>query len=88
MNGGTRVDSGIDTNGDGQLEDSEMTATTYVCNPTALVCQAGFHLCGENGAALTCSDDILLSARGSVKGAFSDERADLRVEVFPVGTRG
>jgi hypothetical protein len=31
-NGGVKIDSGIDTNGDGTLDDSEITATAYVCN--------------------------------------------------------
>lgn len=31
-NGGIRIDSGVDTNGDGTLDDIEITATAYVCN--------------------------------------------------------
>jgi hypothetical protein len=31
-NGGIKIDSGIDTNGDGTLDDTEITATAYVCN--------------------------------------------------------
>lgn len=31
-NGGTRITSGPDTNGNGTLDDSEVTATRYVCN--------------------------------------------------------
>lgn len=31
-NGGVKIDSGVDTNGDGTLDDSEVTATAYVCN--------------------------------------------------------
>ena len=31
-NGGIKIDSGVDTNGDGTLDDSEITATAYVCN--------------------------------------------------------
>ncbi|MFD2725720.1 DUF7151 family protein [Hyunsoonleella rubra] len=30
--GGVKIDSGIDTNGDGTLDESEITATAYVCN--------------------------------------------------------
>ncbi len=31
-NGGTRIESGLDTNGNGNLDDSEVTATAFVCN--------------------------------------------------------
>ena len=31
-NGGIKIDSGVDTNGDGTLDDTEITATAYVCN--------------------------------------------------------
>lgn len=31
-NGGVKIDSGVDINGDGTLDDTEVTATTYVCN--------------------------------------------------------
>jgi OmcA/MtrC family decaheme c-type cytochrome len=31
-NGGTKVEVGIDSNGNGQLDDSEITGTSYVCN--------------------------------------------------------
>jgi len=31
-NGGVKIDSGIDTNGNGTLDDDEITATAYVCN--------------------------------------------------------
>ena len=31
-NGGVKIDSGIDTNGNGALDDAEITATAYVCN--------------------------------------------------------
>lgn len=31
-NGGVKIDSGIDTNGNGSLDDDEITATAYVCN--------------------------------------------------------
>ena len=31
-NGGLKIDSGIDSNSDGTLDDSEITATAYVCN--------------------------------------------------------
>jgi hypothetical protein len=31
-NGGLKIDSGIDTNGDGTLDDTEISATAYVCN--------------------------------------------------------
>jgi hypothetical protein len=30
--GGKRIDSGVDTNGDGVLQDGEVTATTYLCD--------------------------------------------------------
>lgn len=30
--GGIKIDSGVDTNGDGTLDDTEITATAYVCN--------------------------------------------------------
>jgi len=30
--GGTRIDSGLDTDNDGMLDDTEITATAYVCN--------------------------------------------------------
>ena len=33
-NGGLKIDSGIDTNGDGTLDNAEITATAYVCNGT------------------------------------------------------
>ena len=33
-NGGLKIDSGIDTNGDGTLDNTEITATAYVCNGT------------------------------------------------------
>jgi hypothetical protein len=33
--GGSRVDAGLDANGDGTLEASEITSTQYVCNGTA-----------------------------------------------------
>ncbi|MEO7976542.1 MAG: hypothetical protein ABI657_05305, partial [Flavobacterium sp.] len=33
-NGGTKVESGLDTNSDGTLQASEVTATNYVCNGT------------------------------------------------------
>jgi alpha-tubulin suppressor-like RCC1 family protein len=32
VNGGTQVQSGIDLNGDGQLESNEVTSISYVCN--------------------------------------------------------
>lgn len=38
--GGSRLDSGLDTNGDGSLEASEVTATLYVCDRDTL---AGVH---------------------------------------------
>jgi hypothetical protein len=31
-NGGTKIEAGIDTNGDAQLESSEVTSVSYVCN--------------------------------------------------------
>ena len=31
-NGGIKIDSGVDSNGDGALDDTEITATAYVCN--------------------------------------------------------
>ncbi len=31
-NGGIKIDSGVDANGDGTLEEAEITTTTYVCN--------------------------------------------------------
>ena len=31
-NGGVRIDSGVDTNGNGTLDEDEVTATAYVCN--------------------------------------------------------
>jgi IPT/TIG domain/Collagen triple helix repeat (20 copies) len=31
-NGGTKIESGLDTNGDGHLDDSEITAISYACN--------------------------------------------------------
>lgn len=31
-NGGLKIDSGVDTNSDGTLDDSEISATAYVCN--------------------------------------------------------
>src|SRR5690349_17705435 len=31
-NGGTKVDVGVDDNGDGALDASEVTSTSYVCN--------------------------------------------------------
>jgi len=31
-NGGLKIDSGIDANGDGTLDDTEISATAYVCN--------------------------------------------------------
>lgn len=34
-NGGTRIVSGIDTNGNGTLQPGEINATSYVCNPPA-----------------------------------------------------
>ena len=30
--GGTEVETGVDVNGDGQLESSEVMATSYVCS--------------------------------------------------------
>lgn len=33
--GGTRIDSGVDSDGDGTLSNTEVTATTYVCTPAA-----------------------------------------------------
>jgi hypothetical protein len=35
-NGGTRIDTGLDTNGDGTLEATEVTATTNLCDTTGL----------------------------------------------------
>jgi hypothetical protein len=35
MDGGTRIDAGVDLNGDGILEPSEITTTAYVCNGAA-----------------------------------------------------
>ncbi len=32
-NGGTQLDSGLDTNADGSLDSSEVTSTSYACNP-------------------------------------------------------
>lgn len=34
VTGGTAVNAGLDSNGNGTLEDSEVTSTSYVCNPT------------------------------------------------------
>ncbi len=34
-NGGTKVEVGVDTNGDGTLDASEVTSTSYVCNGTS-----------------------------------------------------
>ena len=32
--GGARIETGVDVNGDGELQDSEVTATSFVCNGT------------------------------------------------------
>jgi len=34
-NGGVAIKSGVDSNGDGKLEDGEVTSTSYLCNPAA-----------------------------------------------------
>ena len=34
-NGGQRIDTGVDTNGNGTLDSDEVTASTYVCNGTS-----------------------------------------------------
>lgn len=40
--GGVAIETGIDTNRDGTLEDSEITSTSYVCNGAATVqCEGG-----------------------------------------------
>ncbi|MCC2614951.1 esterase-like activity of phytase family protein [Aestuariibacter halophilus] len=36
FDGGTRVDSGLDSNNDGELASDEITQTSYLCNATAL----------------------------------------------------
>jgi hypothetical protein len=55
--GGTRVDTGVDDNGNGELDDAEIAQTTYVCSVAAsAVCDPGFHVCGGSGGALSCVD--------------------------------
>jgi len=51
--GGTQIDSGLDSNRNGTLEESEITETSFICNPTQLneaenfVRIASFPVCGQ-----------------------------------------
>ena len=51
--GGTRIQSGLDTNANGTLDASEVTATRYVCN-------------GANGAGNTSTDAVSTYLEGGV----------------------
>jgi hypothetical protein len=58
QSGGTRIDSGLDDDQDGQLAPDEIDATSYVCNGapgTSSVCAAPLSMCQES-SFVTCRD--------------------------------
>ncbi|HOB72184.1 MAG TPA: hypothetical protein PKM18_10430, partial [bacterium] len=52
VDGGKKIDSGIDTNGDGVLQENEIQSTDYVCNGEAGVdgADGADGLNGKNGS--------------------------------------
>ncbi len=81
-NGGITVQSGIDTNGNGVLDPSEVTSTQYVCNGTA-----GTN--GTNGAA--GAGIIWVNAASSVQavantGYLANNAAQVTITLPPAGS--
>ncbi|MEQ9309753.1 MAG: hypothetical protein RLN90_09885 [Balneolaceae bacterium] len=64
-NGGLKIDTGIDTNSDGTLDDTEITATAYVCNGvdgnnslTKITSEAAGSNCENGGLKIDTGVDV------------------------------
>lgn len=75
-NGGTRVETGPDTDGDGQLADQEVTETRYVCNGQANATLVAVETIEPGGVCLNGGQRILEGLDGNGDGVLDPSEVD------------